>query len=128
DVVIPIPSARSAPLRGIVESAGGAGVTDIRIPRGVNELLSTGAGLKDIRDVNLDDLLGRPPVTIAMDALAAFLANRRVLVTGAAGSIGQELVRQLTRFQCAEIIAVDVRESGLFEVEEMVTSLQTSTT
>jgi len=85
EVVIAVPSAPSAQLRGIVESARGAGVTEHSCPPGVNELLSTGAGLKDIRDVNLDDLLGRPPVTIAMDALAAFLANRRVLVTGAAG-------------------------------------------
>jgi FlaA1/EpsC-like NDP-sugar epimerase len=125
EVVIAIPSASSAQLVGIVEFVRGAGVKDIRILPGVNELLSSGAGLKDIRNVNLDDLLGRPPVTIAMDAIAAFLANRRVLVTGAAGSIGLELVRQLTRFQCAEIIAVDINESGLFELEETVALLQT---
>ncbi len=126
EVVIAIPSASSAQLRRIVEASRQAGVTQLRILPGVHELLTSRVGLKDIREVNIDDLLGRPPVKIAMDAIAAFLTRRPVLVTGAAGSIGFELVRQLTRFHCAQIVAVDMNESGLFELEQEIKALELS--
>ncbi|MGH7753965.1 MAG: SDR family NAD(P)-dependent oxidoreductase, partial [Gemmatimonadales bacterium] len=82
--------------------------------------------LQDVREVAVDDLLGRATVEVDLAALGAWLQGRRVLVTGAAGSIGGELVRQLTRFPCGEILALDVNESGLFELEEQVARLETT--
>lgn len=118
EVIMAIPSASSIQIRGIVERIRQSGVRQIRILPGVHELLSSRAGLQDIREVNVDDLLGRPPVQINLAAIAEFHAGKRVLVTGAAGSIGSEIVRQLTRFSCEEIIAVDANETGLFDLEE----------
>ncbi|MGH2453005.1 MAG: polysaccharide biosynthesis protein [bacterium] len=117
EVVIAIPSASPEELRGIIAEVRQSDVQHIRILPGVHELLSARPHLSDIREVNLEDLLGRPPVRIDRDAITAFLRGKRVLVTGAAGSIGSELVRQLVRFPCAEVLALDFNESGLFEGE-----------
>jgi FlaA1/EpsC-like NDP-sugar epimerase len=125
EIVIAIPSASSTELRSILDAARGSDVRHIRVLPGVHELLSRRPRLQDIREVNLEDLLGRAPVTIEVDAIAQFLAGKRVMVTGAAGSIGSELVRQLTRFPCAEILAVDINESGLFDLEEAALSAET---
>jgi FlaA1/EpsC-like NDP-sugar epimerase len=124
EVVVSIPSAASNTLRGIVEYARQSNARQIRILPGVHELLSGKVRLQDVRQVNLVDLLRRPAVHVEMDAIGSFLAGKRVLVTGAAGSIGSELVRQLTRFPCEEILALDTNESGLFDLQEAVAGLQ----
>jgi FlaA1/EpsC-like NDP-sugar epimerase len=120
EVLIAIPSAPSKEIRDLVGWVRRAGVQRMRILPGVHELLSSTASLKDVRHVQIADLLGRPPVAIATDAIAAHLAGSRVLVTGAAGSIGAELVRQIARLAGCEIVALDVNETGLFELEEEV--------
>ena len=70
-----------------------------------------------IRDLSDEDLLGRRPVDIDMAAISRYLVNQRVLVTGAGGSIGSELCRQIARFNPAELIMVDRDESALHEVQ-----------
>lgn len=124
EIVIAIPSASPQQLRAIVEFARQSDAKQIRVLPGVHELLSGRARLQDIREVKLEDLLGRPPVKIQMEAIAGFLQGKRIMVTGAAGSIGSELVRQISRFPCDEILAVDINESGLFELEEALTGLE----
>ena len=69
--------------------------------------------LSDIRPVNETDLLGRRPADIDPTAVSAYITGRRVLVTGAGGSIGSELCRQLSRFDPAELLMLDRDESGL---------------
>lgn len=123
EIVLAIPSASSTQIRGIMDHARRSGVAQIRILPGTHELLSSGVGLQNIRDVSLDDLLGREPVQVDLQAIGGFLAGKRVLVTGAAGSIGSEIVRQLTRFSCAEILALDTNETGLFDLEEGLRTL-----
>ena len=120
EVLIAIPSAPSSDIRDIVAWVRRAGVQRMRILPSVHELLSGKASLKDIRQVQIDDLLGRPSVSIATDEIAERLAGSRVLVTGAAGSIGSELVRQIARLAPCEIVALDINESGLFELEEEI--------
>src|SRR5204862_7564043 len=73
--------------------------------------------LARVRDVRLEDLLGRPPVREGDDDVGAFLRGRRVLVTGAGGSIGAELARQVTRFAPAELVLFDHAENGLYFIE-----------
>ncbi len=126
EIVIAIPSASSTMLRGIVDWARQSDARQIRVLPGVHELLTGKARLQDVREVEVDDLLGRKTVEVDLAALGAWLQGRRVLVTGAAGSIGGELVRQLRRFPCAEILALDVNESGLFELDEQVGRLEST--
>jgi FlaA1/EpsC-like NDP-sugar epimerase len=118
EVLIAIPSASSGSLRGIIEEVRQSGAQRVKVLPGMHEWMAGRVTLKDIRDVNLQDLLGRPPVRIQYDALKTYLQGKRVLVTGAAGSIGSELVRQLSRFPVEQLVASDINESGLFELEQ----------
>jgi FlaA1/EpsC-like NDP-sugar epimerase len=118
EVLIAIPSAPPRRLREIIEDVRTAGVRRIKILPSMTDWMAGRVALKDIRDVKPDELLGRPPIRIEFDALARYLAGKRVLVTGAAGSIGSELVRQISRFGVEQVIASDINESGLFELEQ----------
>ncbi|MGH2404329.1 MAG: polysaccharide biosynthesis protein [bacterium] len=118
EVLIAIPSAPSVSLRGIIERVRHSGVQRVKVLPGMHEWMAGRVALKDIRDINLQDLLGRPAVHIQYDALKTYLAGKRVLVTGAAGSIGSELVHQLSRFPIEQLVAADINESGLFELEQ----------
>lgn len=118
EVLVAIPSASVGTLREIVNDVQRAGIRRIKVLPGMHEWLAGRATLKDVREVKASDLLGRPPARIQYDALKTYYAGKRVLVTGAAGSVGSELVRQLTRLGVERIVAVDMSESGLFELEQ----------
>jgi len=118
EVVIAIPSASPGTLREIVNDVQRAGIRRVKLLPGMHEWLTGRATLNGIREVRVHDLLPRPPVRIQYDALRTYLADKRVLVTGAAGSVGSELVRQLARIGVARIVALDINESGLFELEQ----------
>jgi FlaA1/EpsC-like NDP-sugar epimerase len=123
EVLIAIPSAPSKAIREVVDWVRRAGVQRTRILPSVHELLTGRASLNDVRQIQIADVLGRPPVAIATDAIAERLEGNVVLVTGAAGSIGSELVRQIARLAKCEIVALDNNETGLFELEEEIKRL-----
>jgi len=84
----------------------------------VFELLQTGGRLtRQLREVRLEDVLGREPVRMEIEAIGAYLAGRRVLVTGAGGSIGAELCRQIARVGPSALVLLDHAEDNLFEIE-----------
>jgi FlaA1/EpsC-like NDP-sugar epimerase len=84
----------------------------------LSELIEGQATVGDVRELQVEDLLGRQPVEIDLAAIAGYLKGRRVLVTGGAGSIGSELCRQIAGFQPECLIAVDRNESGLYDLHE----------
>jgi FlaA1/EpsC-like NDP-sugar epimerase len=110
-VLLAIPSASGALLRELTTPLVDAGLNVLVLPP-VAELFGT-VGLADIRPVTIADLLGRNPADIDTAAIAGYITGRRVLVTGAGGSIGSELCRQLRRYEPATLIMVDRDESGL---------------
>jgi FlaA1/EpsC-like NDP-sugar epimerase len=79
----------------------------------VNEALRPGARARNLRDVSVDDLVGRHPAQIDLSSVASYITGRRVLVTGAGGSIGSELCTQIAKFGPAELFMLDRDESGL---------------
>ena len=88
----------------------------------VDDLMSGKVQMTTMRDVELDDLLGRDPVHLDAQGIGALLQNEVVLVTGAAGSIGSELSRLLVTLQPRRLILLDNNESGLFEVVQPLRS------
>ncbi len=91
-----------------------------RIPKVIpttTELISGGARIEGVRDPRISDLLGRRPVRTDIEAIAGRFAGQRILVTGAGGSIGSELCRQLHQFAPGELIMLDRDESALHEVQ-----------
>ena len=115
-LLIAIPSAESNIVSEIAQTARDAKL-DVKILPAVQTLNERPVDASDIRDLTDEDLLGRRRVTINLDEISEYLVNRRVLVTGAGGSIGSELCRQLVRFNPAEIIMLDRDESALHEVQ-----------
>ncbi len=90
----------------------------VRIIPGLYELLQGKVEISRIRDVQIEDLLGRDPVNLDVDALSDFIHLKTVMVTGAGGSIGSELVRQITRFEPGQLLLVDRSEYALFNIDK----------
>jgi FlaA1/EpsC-like NDP-sugar epimerase len=115
-ILIAIPSATGAEMTRILELCHNAEVEFKTVP-GLGEAMVERGLAGQIREVALEDLLGRTPVHLEEDSIRSTLQGKTVLVTGAAGSIGFELCRQIARFQPAGIIGFEIAESSLFEIE-----------
>lgn len=115
-VLIAIPSADSEVVRRANEAATRAGLEASILPS-VGELVDGSVKPTDIRKVDERDLLGRHQIDLNVEAIADFLTGRRVLVTGAGGSIGSELCRQINRFDPASLVMLDTDESNLHRTE-----------
>jgi FlaA1/EpsC-like NDP-sugar epimerase len=120
EVVIAIPSA-SGELRGrVVIACRGRGIP-VRTTPTVFELLRDGQGqvrvTRQLREVRVEDILGREPVREQLEQVSAYLRDQVVLVTGAGGSIGSELCRQIARIGPRRLVLVDHAEDNLFEIQ-----------
>ena len=102
-------------MRGVVDQCIAGGLEFKTLPS-LHELLDGTAGVNQLRNVRLEDLLGRAPVNLDLTPVAADLRNRVILLTGAAGSIGSELARQIAPFGPARLILLDQAESDLYFV------------
>jgi FlaA1/EpsC-like NDP-sugar epimerase len=114
-VIIAMPSAPGKTIREIVTICEEAGVR-ARIVPGIYELLGGGVKLNQLRDVQIDDLLRREPVKTDTAQVEALLRGKRVLVTGAGGSIGSELCRQILRCGPASLVLLGHGENSIFEI------------
>ncbi|MDG5467677.1 nucleoside-diphosphate sugar epimerase/dehydratase [Deltaproteobacteria bacterium IMCC39524] len=123
-VIIAIPSATGAQLRSIVKSCEECLTTFKTLP-GVEAMIDGTASVNNIRDVELEDLLGRDPVRLETARIASYLKGQRVLVTGAAGSIGSELCRQIIKFSPAKLILFENSETPLFHIDNELRQLET---
>ncbi|HET7573308.1 MAG TPA: nucleoside-diphosphate sugar epimerase/dehydratase [Gaiellaceae bacterium] len=122
EVLIAMPSVSGEVRRRIVEVAQEARVQVKTLP-GLYELISGDLGLAgQIRPVEVQDVLGREQVEVDFEQVAAYLQGHTVLVTGAGGSIGSELCRQIARVRPARLILVDNAEGALFEIERELVS------
>lgn len=119
-LVIAIPSARSELFRDVSESAQGLGLK-VKVLPSLTQILAGKVGIQDLRDIDVTDLLGRDPVDTDVEACARFLRGKRVLVTGAGGSIGSELCRQLVKFDPATLLMLDRDESALHALQLSMT-------
>lgn len=103
-------------LRQASDAADAAGLRLLVLPL-LADVLEGRTGLRDLRDVSIADLIGRQPVDTELASIAGFIANKRVLVTGAGGSIGAELCREITRFAPSELIMLDRDETNLQQTQ-----------
>lgn len=111
-IVIAIGRVDAATLRTINDAATAADLRIMVLPS-LRELLEGHSRLGDLRDISIEDLIGRQPVDTQIESIADYIQGKRVLVTGAGGSIGSELCRQITKFYPAELMMLDRDETGL---------------
>ena len=116
EAIIAIPSANSDQMRNIVSNCKEGGVSFKTVP-GMGELIDGKVTVRAIRDVAYSDLLGREVIQLEEERIGGYLENSRVLVTGAGGSIGSELCRQICRFGPARVVLFERAESPLYEIE-----------
>ncbi len=121
EVIIAMPSAPGAVRREITDACRVAGVPCKTLP-GLPELISGEVTVRMLRDVSVEDLLGRAPVRIEFERVSRYLNGKSVLITGAGGSIGSELCRQVLRAGPAKLVMVDHAENNLFEIDRQVSS------
>jgi FlaA1/EpsC-like NDP-sugar epimerase len=119
-VVVAIPSASSEVIGRIADASRAADVP-VKVLPSTSELLRDQVGIRDIRDISLGDVLGRKQLDTDVASIAGYLTGRRVLVTGAGGSIGSELCRQIAAFGPSELIMLDRDESALHAVQLSLT-------
>lgn len=118
-IVIAIPSASGHTVREVVRLCEEASCPFMIVP-GVWEIILGDVTINQIREVQLDDLLGRETVVLDTEEMTAYLEGRRVLVTGAGGSIGSELVRQVASFGPGRLILMGRGENSIFEVDQQL--------
>ena len=118
-IILAIPSASGKIIRDIVGRCERAHARLCIVPS-VPDMLNRPAGASGpfVRDINIEDLLRRPPVKINMEEVAKYIAGQRVLVTGAGGSIGSELCRQICALNPARLLLVGQGENSIFEIEQ----------
>lgn len=116
-VIIALPSASPARRRHVVETAAAAGLSVFTVPA-MEDIMMGRVAISRVRPVQLDDLLGRGRVKLDDAGLHDLLTGRPVLVTGAGGSIGSELCRQIARFEPSLLLLLDASEFALYQVEQ----------
>lgn len=122
DVLLALPSAGQERLSEIIASLNGCGVRVRKLP-GINDIASGRVRISDLHDLDMNDLLGRAVVPPNIDLLEKNIRNQVVLVTGAGGSIGSELCRQIIKYTPKSLILIDSSEHSLYLIYEEIKKL-----
>ncbi|MEK7509943.1 MAG: nucleoside-diphosphate sugar epimerase/dehydratase [Patescibacteria group bacterium] len=117
-IIIALPSAGSRLIRRAVELGRKAGITKIKIVPSLVELLNGEVSIGNLREVQVEDLLGRESISLDTQLIKQCIAGRTIAITGAAGSIGAELSRQVAQFLPSQLLLIDHDETGIFRMEE----------
>ncbi|MGE4292210.1 MAG: polysaccharide biosynthesis protein [Desulfovibrio sp.] len=116
EIFIAVSRASAAQMRSIVEVCKGTGLKH-RILPAMGEIMDGRVGIKQLRDVDYHDLLGRSEVLIDNEGIQGLLSGRTVLVTGCGGSIGSELCRQIVRYKPGKLLLFDASEYNLYQIQ-----------
>ena len=116
-LVLAMPSASGAQRKRALDMAAATGLPVLTVPS-ADELREGGSRIDRVRDIEPDDLLGREPVKLDESALSALVSGQTVMVTGAGGSIGSELCRQIARFGPSRLVLFELSEFALYNIEQ----------
>lgn len=116
EVVIALPSASNNRIRDIVKLAKESSCK-VKILPHMGDILSDKATLKELRDINIEDLLGREPVSLDIEAIENDIKGKEILVTGGGGSIGSEICREVAKFQPKKLIIFDIYENNAYDIQ-----------
>lgn len=115
EIIVAIPSADKAITKEIMEECSRC-ACKVKTAPGIHEIIDGKVSMNQIRDVEIEDLLGRDSVQLDMSGISSYLTDKVVLVTGGGGSIGSELCRQILRFSPMKLIILDIYENNAYEI------------
>lgn len=115
-MIIALPSASNKSIRDAVKLGRDSGLSNIKIVPPLAEIIKGEVSLKNLRDIDIKDLLGRELINLDEKQIENFIKNQIILITGAAGSIGSELSRQVAKFNPSLLILLDQDETGIFNI------------
>ena len=119
EIIIAIPSASRATLKPILEICKETGCR-MRILPGMYQIINGEVNVSKLREVQIEDLLGRDPIEVNVDEIIGYVNNKVVLVTGGGGSIGSELCRQIAQHGPKKLVILDIYENGVYEVQQEI--------
>ncbi len=117
EIIIAIPSANRSKLRPLLDICKETGCK-LRILPGMYQLITGDVSVSQLREVQIEDLLGRDPIEVNVDQIIGYVWKKAVLVTGAGGSIGSELCRQIAEHGPRMLILFDIYENGVYELQQ----------
>ncbi|MCM1118646.1 MAG: polysaccharide biosynthesis protein [bacterium] len=117
EIIIAIPSASRSALKPLIEICKETGCR-IQILPGMYQIIKGDVNVSNLREVQIEDLLGRDPIEVNTDEIADYVQNKTVLVTGGGGSIGSELCRQVARHTPKRLVIVDIYENNAYEIQQ----------
>ncbi len=117
EIIIAIPSASRKEIKNIVEICKETGCI-LQIVPGMYQLINGDVSVSQLREVEIEDLLGREPVKINNDEIAGYLQDKTVMVTGGGGSIGSELCRQIVEHNPKRLIIIDIYENNAYDIQQ----------
>ena len=123
-IIVALERHESDTIQKAVNISREAGVTNIKIVPEFSELLGEALSFRNLKEITVEDLLGREPTNIDTQKINELIRGRVVLVSGAAGSIGSELARQILQFSPSKLVILDIDESGLFNLEHELRRLK----
>lgn len=116
EMIIALPSAGSKTIKRAVELGRKAGIKSIKILPSITELIGGKISIGNIREIEVEDLLGREPIFVDTEKIEKFIRDKAILITGAAGSIGSELSRQVSKLNPSKLLLLDQDETGIFYI------------
>lgn len=117
EIIIAIPSASRSALKPLIEICKETGCR-IQILPGMYQIIKGDVNVSNLREVQIEDLLGRDPIEVNVDEIIGYVQNKTVLVTGGGGSIGSELCRQIARHNPRRLIILDIYENNAYEIQQ----------
>ena len=120
--IVAMPSVDHSKRRTAVDNANACGLTVLTVPA-FDDLMSGKVSISQIRKVEVEDLLGREPVQLDTLGLHDLIESNAILITGAGGSIGSELCRQILKYHPSQLICVDTSELSLYQIEQEFSQL-----
>ena len=117
EIIVAMPSAPRTDIRGILEICKDTNCKLRSLP-GMYQLVNGDVSISKLRDVEVEDLLGRDPVSVDMDSILGYVQNKVVLVTGGGGSIGSELCRQIAQHKPKRLIMLDIYENSVYDMQQ----------
>lgn len=117
EIIIAIPTASAKETKAILDICKQTGCELKRLP-GMYQLVNGDVSISKLKDVDVNDLLGRDPITVDLDSIMGYVSDKVVMVTGGGGSIGSELCRQIASHNPKQLVIVDIYENTTYDIQQ----------